>query len=108
MCAYSLVRSARLVKQKLPSIYTPKIYLRGFSNATVLAKIAADKVPVSTYNGNRERSTLHVDQGQSPQVVVPSDDMTRKAMRFDRSLLPRLNHTMAQFTLVGKVAVVTG
>lgn len=55
-----------------------------------------------------ERTTLSVDQSQSPSTQVSSEDVNRKAVAFDRSVVPKMTPTMKRFTLEGKVAVVTG
>lgn len=99
-----IMRSMRPVKQSVSKVY----HLRAFKNAGILPRIAAHEVPVSTYNGDSSQSTLHVGQTSSLPDKGPADNVSRKTERFDRSLLPRLNHTMAKFTLDGKVAAVTG
>ena len=74
----------------------------------MLPRTAAHEVLVTTNSGNSSRSTLHVRQTSSLPSKGTADNVTRKAERFDKSVLSRLNHTMAKFTLDGRVAIVTG
>ena len=100
--------SAHLTRHLSSQVSAPKSGFRNFSTATYLRKTAADHVPVTTYDGNPGRTMLQVDQSQPSLGAGPIEDLTRKAEKFDRNILPKLNHTMIKFTLDGKVALVTG
>ena len=106
---FPLMQSATLISRIMVKQSVPRVhYLRGCKTASILPRVAAHEVPVSTYNGNSSQSTLYVGRTSSLPSKSLADNMTRKAERFDRSVLPKLNHTMAKFTLNGKIAVVTG
>ena len=40
--------------------------------------------------------------------IAGEEDVSRKAVAFDRSVISKMTPTMKRFTLEGKVAVVTG
>ena len=75
------------------------------------------EVPIASYtkpkaNGTNvaaERTVLMVDESDpaAPKSIA-GEDVTRKAVAFDRSVVSKLTPTMKRFTLEGKVAVVTG
>ncbi|OCK80914.1 NAD(P)-binding protein [Lepidopterella palustris CBS 459.81] len=69
--------------------------------------VAADKVPMVTYNdGVRSESIV---QPLDPGIVNPPGADARKiAIPLEKSILERLTPTLKKFTLVDKVAVVTG
>ena len=62
----------------------------------------------SIRGGDGEQSTLQMDRSQDSQGLPCMVDISRKAEKFDTSLLPKLNSAMRKFTLTGKVAVITG
>lgn len=77
------------------------------------------EVPVSSYTSPNlssanvaERTTLHISnsdsQAASISTPVSNGDVARKAVPFERSVVSKMTPTMKRFTLVGKVAVVTG
>ena len=75
------------------------------------------EVPITSYtkpkaNGTNvaaERTVLMVDESDSaaPKSIA-GEDVTRKAVAFDRTVVSKMTPTMKRFTLEGKVAVVTG
>lgn len=73
-------------------------------------------IPVTSYTeeshrlgGKKDghRTTLHIVD-QKPKSPPTVENVSRKAVPFDRSVLDKLTPTMRSFTLDGKVAVVTG
>lgn len=105
---FAMTRPIRLLRDLPIKTYGSLTRIQCFSNMTSLRRIAEEKVPVTTYDGGSERATIHVDQSQPSQVLATASHLSRKAERFDRGILPSLNHTMRKFTLDGKVAVITG
>ncbi|KAF2136242.1 uncharacterized protein K452DRAFT_362675 [Aplosporella prunicola CBS 121167] len=71
-------------------------------------EIRAGKVPIVSYkDGMREEIELPVEQQNGPVAPAGADDR-KVAVPLEKSILSKLNPTMAKFTLPGKVAVVTG
>ncbi|KAF2760441.1 NAD(P)-binding protein [Pseudovirgaria hyperparasitica] len=71
-----------------------------------LEKVAKDSVPLVTFEqGERKEQMLHVD----PQPVTSTvQDSQTAAQPFDGSVFQNLTPTMAKFTLIGRVAIITG
>lgn len=73
---------------------------------------AKDKgILVATYIPDKktaQRTVLSIDGSQSSQKPILSEDIQRRAVPFDGSILPKMTPTLRAFTLLGKVAVVTG
>lgn len=76
------------------------------------------EVPIASYtkpkaNGTNvaaERTVLTVDESEpaASKSIAGEEDVSRKAVAFDRSVISKMTPTMKRFTLEGKVAVVTG
>ena len=51
-----------------------------------------------------------VDESEpaAPKPIAGEEDVSRKAVAFDRTIVSKMTPTMKRFTLEGKVAVVTG
>ena len=110
--------SRRIRQRPSLSILSPRH--RALSTSRFLAsRNHTTEVPVASYTGSEksgpgaaERTTLKVDgsasSSSSSSHPVSSEDVGRKAVVFDRSVVAKMTPTMKRFTLEGKVAVVTG
>ncbi|KAF2718425.1 NAD(P)-binding protein [Polychaeton citri CBS 116435] len=66
-------------------------------------------VPVVSYsNGQRSQDSVHVDQTSTGPVVPPGADLETPAQPLNPNVLQHLTPTLAKFTCIGKVAVITG
>lgn len=71
--------------------------------------VQESEVPVVQYSkGERTQEEIHVTQGGSGPVSSPVADVEKTAIPLSSKILPQLTPTLARFTLVGKVAVITG
>lgn len=69
----------------------------------------AQKIPVITYqDGKRVTEQIAVKENKEGPVNPEGADVEVKAQTLDASTIEKLTPTMKKFTLVGKVAVVTG
>ena len=82
--------------------------LRRLITTTKALRSHQQNVPVVTHDGATKRTTVKVDRSQPAINTSPASDEARDAKPFDRSILPKLTPTMKNFTLEGKVAVITG
>lgn len=106
----SLTKSTLFWKKTI----TTYIFLtcRGVATSN-LRGTAKKEVPVVSYTekgkDRGKHSVLDVDGSKSPSnPAIFSKDVRRDAVAFDRSSINKMTPTMRNFTLEGKVAVVTG
>ena len=82
---------------------------RAIATSCVYRRPPQKEVPVTTYSENdKSKTTLKVNIDGQSSKHGQADDLNRKAERFDNGLVDRLTPTMRNFTLEGKVALVTG
>lgn len=85
---------------------------RGLAISSTLKAPDVKEVPVATYARGKkpgtEHTTISIDESKTLPKAIPNEDSDRKAVAFDGSVMTRLTPTMRNFTLGGKVAVVTG
>lgn len=82
---------------------------RAIATSCVYRRPPQKEVPVTTYSENdKSKTTLKVNTNGQSSRHGQADELDRKAERFDNSLVGRLTPTMRNFTLEGKVALVTG
>lgn len=106
MLARSLLRSASR-RAFRPAIITLPIQQRAtFKSAS---KHNDPEVPVVHYeNGRRMEESLHVPAGPSGPVAGNGEDVQAVASPFRNSVMEHITPTLAKFTLMNKVAIVTG
>ena len=82
---------------------------RAIATSCVYRRPLQKEVPVTTFSEtDKSKTTLKVNiKGGSSEYGQPKE-LNRKAERFDHRLIARLTPTMRNFTLEGKVALVTG
>ena len=112
-----MIKLSRCVRHRLSLsvLSTPRAQHRGLSASNFPNSKNKTEVPVASYTRSKqsganaaERTTLTVDESQHTPTPVAGDDVGRKAVAFDRSIVSKMTPTMKRFTLEGKVAVVTG
>ena len=90
------------------SYLTSRIRFRSLSKRQCSYTVGQNRVPVTQVNASLERRKFRIDQRRSAAYsTVPSDEI-RDAVPFAKEMLPKLTPTMRNFTLDGKVAVITG
>ena len=71
--------------------------------------LSTKKVPTVTYVDNQKSAAaIQIDPNKEKLSTFKHDDISRNAEPFDRASLKRMTPTMRNFTLDGKVALVTG
>ena len=104
-----------LSKLTIPSLHLPLSSFSSHSHSHSPKK--KTEVPIASYtkpkasgtNVDAERTVLMVDESEpTAPTSIAGEDVTRKAVAFDRTIVSKMTPTMKRFTLEGKVAVVTG
>lgn len=95
----------------MQGIAQPRIH-RHFQTPSALRAKDIKEIPVASYAKDQkpgtERTTISVDQSKAALNGPSSEDVGRKAVAFDSSIVSKMTPTVRSFTLEGKVAVVTG
>lgn len=82
---------------------------RAIATSCVYRTPPQKEVPVTTFSKeDKSKTILKVNTSGQPSRHGQADELNRKAERFDNKVVDRLTPTMRDFTLEGKVAVVTG
>lgn len=85
---------------------------RGIAGSYPRRTISKKEVPLASYTRSdihdAKRTVLSIDESRSSSGPVAERDIGRKAVAFDQNVVQKLTPTMRNFTLEGKVAVVTG
>jgi len=86
--------------------FTPLTSRAAFSHSV---KKDDPEVPVISYqNGQRQEQSLFVPAMSAGPVTPPGQDIEKAAVPLSPSIMPHLTPTLQKFTLLDKVAVVTG
>lgn len=109
MFARSVVRSAgrcAITATRPVSAFTPMVSRAAFNHSS---KKEDPEVPVISYqDGQRQEQSLFVPSTSSGPVNPPGQDVEKAAVPLKPSIVPQLTPTLQKFTLLDKVAVVTG
>lgn len=108
--------SRRIITKLAPAVRVATTIRRTITTTTkrldIQDKISATEVPVSTYSGDQatdtgENHVLKIDQAATP-IATPIMDVAKQAFALNKSVAKDLPPTLKKFTLLDKVAIVTG
>lgn len=101
-------RSALRASQRAirPATFTPQTFRAAFGSSS---KSNDPEVPVVSYrHGERMEESVHYEPSANGPVTPPGADAEKPAIPLKSEVFSQLTPTLRNFTLPGKVAVVTG
>lgn len=101
-------RSALRASQRAirPATFTPQTFRAAFGSSS---KSNDPEVPVVSYrHGERKEESVHYEPSANGPVTPPGADAEKPAIPLKSEVFSQLTPTLRNFTLPGKVAVVTG